>query len=134
MIGNQYNTRAIMTPFTPKGYGNRTPSRTNYGFSSPASITQTLSYHKDKLFGVYAPPGQLGIIINTTPKGPMIHLLKPLLQLLWLVNPGDLIVGLDGVNTQDMTAATFTRLMAKHNQGERKITLMKGLKPLTHPN
>ena len=29
MIGDQYDTRAIMTPFTPKGNGNATPSRTN---------------------------------------------------------------------------------------------------------
>ncbi|KAL7545773.1 hypothetical protein ACHAWF_012725 [Thalassiosira exigua] len=47
-----------------------------------------------------------------------------------LVNPGDLIVGLDSVDTR-MTAATFTRLMAKRSQGERKITLLKGLAPLT---
>jgi hypothetical protein len=134
MIGDQYDTRAIMTPFTPRGYGNGTPSRTNYSFSSPASITQKHSYHKDKLFDVFAPPGPLGIIIDTTPEGPMIHSLKPSSQLLRLVNPGDLIVGLDGVDTQNMTAATFTRLMAKRSQGERKITLLKGLEPLTPPN
>ena len=131
MIGDQYDTRAIMTPFTPKGNGNATPSRTNYSFSSPVSIAQKRSYHKEKLFDVYAPPGPLGIIIDTTPEGPMIHSLKPSSQLLGLVNPGDLIVGLDGVDTRNMTAATFTRLMAKRSQGERKITLLKGFEPLT---
>jgi len=134
MIGDQYDTRAIMTPFAPKGNsGNATPSRrTNYSFSSPVnSVTRTRSSRKDKLFDVYAPPGPLGIIIDTTPEGPMIHSLKPTSQLLGLVNPGDLIVGLDGVDTRNMTAATFTRLMAKRSQGERKITLLKGLAPLT---
>ena len=127
MIGDQYDTRAIMTPFAPKGNGNATPSRTNYSFGSPASIAPKRIYHKDKLFDVYAPPGPLRIIIDTTPEGPMMNLLKPSSQLLGLVNPGDLIVGLDGVDTRNMTAATFTRLMAKRSQGERKITLVKGL-------
>jgi hypothetical protein len=134
MIGDQYDTRAIMTPFAPKGNsGNATPSRrTAYSFSSPVnSVSRTRTTRKDKLFDVYAPPGPLGIIIDTTPEGPMIHSLKPTSQLLGLVNPGDLIVGLDGVDTRNMTAATFTRLMAKRSQGERKITLLKGLAPMT---
>lgn len=134
MIGDQYDTRAIMTPFAPKSNsGNATPSRsrTSYSFSSPVSVKRTQTSRKDKLFDVYAPPGPLGIIIDTTPEGPMIHSLKPTSQLLGLVNPGDLIVGLDGVDTRNMTAATFTRLMAKRSQGERKITLLKGLSPLT---
>lgn len=132
MIGDQYDTRAIMTPFTPKGNGSGTPSkRTGYSFSSPVSMTRPRSSRRDKLFDVYAPPGPLGIIIDTTPEGPMIHSLKPTSQLLGLVSPGDLIVGLDGVDTRNMTAATFTRLMAKRSQGERKITLLKGTVDLT---
>ena len=133
MIGDQYDTRAIMTPFTPKGgnttNGNTTPSRrTSYSFSSPTSTPRkSASQHQDsKLYYVYAPSGPLGTIIDTTPEGPMIHSLKPNSQLLGLVDPGDLIVGLDGVDTRNMTAATFTRLMAKRSQGERKITLLKG--------
>jgi hypothetical protein len=131
MIGDQYDTRAIMTPFTPKGNGKGTPRRTNYSFSSPVSMTRTRSRNADRLFDVFAPPGPLGIIIDTTEEGPMIHSLKPTSQLLGLVDPGDLIVGLDGVDTRNMTAATFTRLMAKRSQGERKITLLKGLAPST---
>eukprot|EP00804_Cyclotella_cryptica_P011712 CCRYP_011318-RA/>CCRYP_011318-RA protein AED:0.07 eAED:0.07 QI:103/1/1/1/1/1/2/230/1260 len=131
LIGDQFDARAILTPYTPrvgKGDGPRTPrTRTVYSFGSPISALS----RKDKLFDVNAPPGPLGIIIDTTPDGPMIHSLKPTSQLLGLVNPGDLIVGLDGVDTRNMTAATFTRLMAKRSQGERKITLLKGLAPLT---
>ncbi len=129
MIGDQYDTRAIMTPFTPKGNGSSTPSRRmNYSFSSPTSTPRKSASNQDsKLYYVYAPSGPLGTIIDTTPEGPMIHSLKPDSQLMGLVDPGDLIVGLDGVDTRNMTAATFTRLMAKRSQGERKITLLKGL-------
>lgn len=132
LVGDQMDTRAILTPYTPR-VGMRTPrttpktTRTAYSFGSPISAKS----RKEKLFDVTAPPGPLGIIIDTTPEGPMIHSLKPTSQLLGYVNPGDLIVGLDGVDTRNMTAATFTRLMAKRSQGERQMTLLKGLAPLT---
>lgn len=136
MIGDQYDTRAILTPATPKGRrsGNGTPRRhRSYSFSSPTSLTRAASScsRKDKLFDIFAPPGPLGIIIDTTPEGPMIHSLKPTSQLAGMVSPGDLIVGLDGVDTRNMTAATFTRLMAKRSHGERQMTLLKGLAPPT---
>jgi hypothetical protein len=127
LIGDQFDARAILTPYTPrvgKGDGARTPrTRTAYSFGSPISAMS----RKDMIFDVTAPAGPLGIIIDTTPDGPMIHSLKPTSQLLGLLNPGDLIVGLDGIDTRNMTAATFTRLMAKRSQEERKITLRKGL-------
>jgi C-terminal processing protease CtpA/Prc len=45
--------------------------------------------------------------------------------MLGLINPGDLIVALDDEDTRTMTAAAFTRLLAKKSrQKERKITLL----------
>jgi len=133
MIEDQFDTRAIMTPLTPR---RTTPSgalrRTTHSFSSPVSASgRTRSLRKDNFYDVYAPAGPLGIIIDTTPEGPMIHSLKPTSHLLGMVSPGDLIVGLDNVDTRNMTAATFTRLMAKRSQGERKISLFKGTAPFS---
>ena len=125
LIGDQYDTSAIMSPFTPKrGKG--------FSFGSPMShLTMSTCEQRGKLYNINAPPGPLGIIIDTTSEGPMIHSLKPTSQLLGLVDSGDVIVGLDGVDTRNMTAATFTRLMAKRSQGERTITMIKGLVPET---
>jgi C-terminal processing protease CtpA/Prc len=51
--------------------------------------------------------------------------LKRTSPMLGLINPGDLIVGLDDEDTRGMTAATLTRLMARKSaQKERKITLL----------
>ena len=86
---------------------------------------------REALYLVRAPSGPLGIIIDTTPEGPMIHSLKEGSQLGGKVNVGDLIVGLDGVDTRNMSAKTFTRLMARRSQGERQISLVKGCAPLT---
>ncbi|EJK77966.1 hypothetical protein THAOC_00161, partial [Thalassiosira oceanica] len=133
MIGDQFDTRAIMTPLTPR---RATPSgalrRSTHSFSSPVSDPgRARSLRKGKTYDIYAPAGPLGIIIDTTPEGPMIHSLKPTSHLLGKVSPGDLIVGLDNVDTRNMTAATFTRLMAKRSQGERKISLFKGTAPFS---
>lgn len=77
------------------------------------------------LYDVFAPAGPLGIVVDTTKNGPIVHSMKPTSSLLGLVSPGDLIVGLDDIDTRGMTAATLTRLMAKRsNQPERKITLL----------
>jgi hypothetical protein len=77
------------------------------------------------LYDVFAPAGPIGIVVDTTKHGPAVHSLKPTSPMLGLINPGDLIVGLDDMDTRSMTAASLTRLMArKSNQKERKITLL----------
>lgn len=77
------------------------------------------------LYDVFAPAGPIGIVVDTTKDGPAVHSLKPNSPMMGLINPGDLIVGLDDQDTRSMTAATLTRLMAKKaGQKERKITLL----------
>lgn len=77
------------------------------------------------LYDVFAPAGPIGIVVDTTKHGPSVHSLKPTSPMLGLITPGDLIVGLDDIDTRGMTAASLTRLMArKSNQKERKITLL----------
>jgi hypothetical protein len=77
------------------------------------------------LYDVFAPSGPIGIIVDTTKDGPVVHSLKASSPMRGLINPGDLIVALDDKDTRGMTAATLTRLMAKKaHQKERKITLL----------
>ncbi|KAL7581563.1 hypothetical protein ACA910_022126 [Epithemia clementina (nom. ined.)] len=76
-------------------------------------------------YDVFAPPGAIGIVVDTTKDGPCVHSLKTSSPMIGLITPGDLIVGLDGQDTSGMTAATVTRLMAqKSSQKERKISLL----------
>ena len=80
---------------------------------------------KPGLYDVLAPPGPIGIVVDTTDNGPAVHSLKNTSPMIGLIAPGDLIVGLDDTDTRGTTAATLTRLMAqKANQKERKITLL----------
>lgn len=94
-------------------------------FNERKSARATSAASQSGLYDVFAPPGPLGIVVDTTKEGPVIHSLKATSVLLGLVGSGDLIVGLDDVDTRSMTAATLTRMMAKRShQTERKITLL----------
>lgn len=76
------------------------------------------------LYDVFTPPGPLGIVVDTTNDGPIVHSLKPTSSLAGHITPGDIIVGLDDMDTRSMTAASLTRLMGKRSQHERKLTLL----------
>lgn len=81
--------------------------------------TSALSYD------VFAPPGALGIIIDTTDKGCIVYSLKKSSAMQGLMNRGDLIIGLDNFDVRSMNAASLTKLMAKKSkQAERKFTLI----------
>lgn len=93
--------------------------------ASITSSTLDASVKRTGLYDVFAPSGPLGIVVDTTKDGPVVHSMKPTSPLLGLISGGDLIVGLDDMDTRSMTAATLTRLMAKRShQAERKITLL----------
>jgi len=48
----------------------------------------------------FAPPGKLGIVIDTTPEGPVIHKVNPGSPLEGIVWPGDIIIAIDDVDTR----------------------------------
>lgn len=80
-------------------------------------------YH---IFDCTVPPGPLGLVVDSTPLGPIIHSIKASSHLLSILSPGDLIVGLDGINTRGLSAPSLTRLMAKKiQQPERVLTIMR---------
>ena len=70
-----------------------------------------------------APPGKLGIIIDTTKNGPSVYQVKSGSPLENVIFEGDLIISIDGINTKGMTASGVTKIMAKKMDLERKITV-----------
>lgn len=83
------------------------------------SVVQSNSYD------VFAPPGALGIVVDTTDKGCIVYSLKKSSPMQGLMNRGDLIIGLDNFDVKNMSAASLTKLMAKKSeQEERKFTLV----------
>jgi len=88
---------------------------------APSSIIQSSALSYD----VFAPPGALGIVVDTTKKGCIVYSLKKSSPMQGLMNRGDLIIGLDNFDVRNMNASSLTKLMAKKSeQAERKFTLM----------
>lgn len=72
---------------------------------------------------VMAPPGKLGIVIETTLEGPLVHKVNPSSPLVGLVFEGDLISAIDDVDTRAMSASAITALMVRTADKHRRILI-----------
>ncbi len=73
---------------------------------------------------VFAPAGKLGIIVDTSSDGPIVHSIKGDSPLIGKVFAGDYIVAIDDEDTSDWSAHNVTKLVARKNASIRKLTLL----------
>lgn len=111
------------------------------GLASPESIVSPLSATGQKVvdwinckeftqdnrakFHIMAPPGKLGIIIDTCPEGPVVHSIKDNSPLFGLIFKGDMIVAIDDEDTTGWSAHYLTRLVAQKSKLTRKLTVLR---------
>lgn len=75
---------------------------------------------------VVAPSGKLGIVIDTTLDGPVVHNVNQSSRLKGKIFPGDIIVAIDDVDTRAMSASAITALMAKTAHQRRTLSVRGG--------
>ncbi len=85
---------------------------------------EPLSRNRKKV-NMLAPPGKLGIIIDTCSEGPIVHSIKGGSSLEGLIFKGDLIVAVDDEDTTEWSAHYLTKLVAKKSNMTRKITVLR---------
>ena len=73
---------------------------------------------------VIAPPGKLGIVIDTTLEGPVVHKVNGQSPLEGSLFPGDIIVAIDDVDTRAMSASAITALMVRTANLRRTLTVL----------
>ncbi len=73
-----------------------------------------------------APPGKLGIAIDTLNGQPVVHRVRDESPLAGVLRRLDVIVAIDDEDTSSMTAAEVTMLMAKKLGQKRKISFLRG--------
>jgi len=79
----------------------------------------------EDIYDVFAPAGPIGVVVDSTPKGCVVHSLRKTSSMQGLINPGDLIIALDDDDVTKLDASELTKLMArKAQQTERKFTLI----------
>jgi hypothetical protein len=74
---------------------------------------------------ILAPSGKLGIVIDTTVEGPVVHNVNPGSRLEGKVFPGDIIVAIDNVDTRAMSASAITALMIKTAGQQRTLKVRR---------
>jgi len=74
----------------------------------------------------FAPPGKLGIAIDTINGQSVVHRVREDSPLSGVLRRLDVIIAVDEVDTTSMTSADVTSLMAKRMTGNRKITFLRG--------
>jgi len=72
----------------------------------------------------YAPPGKLGVVIDSTSRGPVVHEVKGGSPLEGIVFPGDRIIAIDGEDTKTLPASMVTKIMAAKKDQQRRMTLL----------
>jgi hypothetical protein len=80
---------------------------------------------KSTIKTILAPPGKLGIVIDTTVEGPVVHNVNQGSRLEGKIFPGDIIVAIDNVDTRAMSASAITALMVKTASQQRKLTVRR---------
>ena len=68
-----------------------------------------------------APPGKLGVVIDSSEHGPVVFQVKAGSPLENMVFPGDRIVAIDEIDTRRLTASNVTKIMARKCDEERVI-------------
>ena len=81
---------------------------------------------KNDLYETYVPSGPLGIVVDTTPLGPRVRSLNPLSSLFGKICPGDVVVGVDDIDSVGMEAGEFWQIVSrKAYQQERVLTMLR---------
>jgi len=82
---------------------------------------------KETLIEVLAPPGKLGVVIDTPDDGaPVVHAIKDTSVIRDKLKVGDQLVAVDGEDVRQMTAIKVSKLISrKGTQASRKLTLIR---------
>lgn len=72
---------------------------------------------------IHAPPGKLGIIIDTSLEGPVVHKVNENSPLLGKIFAGDVITSINGIDTRAMKASAITGIMVRTAHEPRALTV-----------
>ena len=82
---------------------------------------------KEELIDIYAPPGKLGVVIDTPDEGaPVVHAVKDSSVIADKIRVGDKLVAVDDEDVRSMTAIKVSKLISRKSANpSRKLSLMR---------
>jgi hypothetical protein len=70
-----------------------------------------------------APPGKLGVVIDTTKNGPVVHQVKAGSPLEGIIFAGDRIIAIANIDTREMTVSNISQIMEAKFKEPKNITV-----------
>lgn len=85
------------------------------------------STDKEEILHVFAPPGKLGVVIDTPDNGaPLVHAVKETSVIYGRVQVGDKLVAVDDEDCRTMTAVKVSKLISRKSANpSRKLTIVR---------
>jgi hypothetical protein len=82
---------------------------------------------KEEILHIFAPPGKLGVVIDTPDDGaPVVHAVKESSVVADKVQVGDKLVAVDDEDVRTMTAVNVSKLISrKSTNPSRKLTVLR---------
>lgn len=82
---------------------------------------------KEELLNIFAPPGKLGVVIDTPDDGaPVVHAVKDSSVIAGKINVGDKLVAVDDEDVRSMTAIKVSKLISRKSANpSRKLTIIR---------
>jgi C-terminal processing protease CtpA/Prc len=82
---------------------------------------------REEILHVFAPPGKLGVVIDTPDDGaPIVHAVKDSSVIYGRVQVGDKLVAVDDEDVRTMTAVKVSKLISrKSSNPSRKLTIVR---------
>jgi len=114
------STQAGITASSAGGsVGNKSESGSELSSRAMSTLPQNMVSRT-----VMVPPGKLGVVIDTTLEGPVVHKINPQSPVEGKLFLGDIIVAVDDVDTRAMSATAITQLMVRTANLQRKFTVL----------
>jgi C-terminal processing protease CtpA/Prc len=83
-------------------------------------------YNQEEKFMVTAPPGKLGIVIDTPSAGvPVVHAIKDSSALVDKVRIGDKLVSVDGIDTTSLSAIRVSKIISSRAENQRMMVFSR---------
>jgi len=87
--------------------------------TSTLSLNASSSTNSFSLRQIKAPPGRLGIVIDTTAEGPVVHSVQSASPMRLKLFAGDIITSIDGVETSSLSSEAVAALLSVKADQER---------------
>ena len=126
-FGSQTHGQSVLDPRTAAVTGAALGSFSDADSFDAGYHRDSSANVKEELLYIFAPPGKLGVVIDTPDDGaPVVHAVKDSSVIAGKINVGDKLVAVDDEDVRSMTAIKVSKLISRKSANpSRKLTIIR---------